>query len=74
VAEEMIIAKQPLSEKITEYAIFVCGWGYYYNYIAKPRTRDEVEEFIQLETLELYRTLVNRKELSAKVLIACEKG
>jgi hypothetical protein len=68
-----MIAKQAFSEKLKEYTITVRAWGYYYNYIAEPQTRDAVEEFIHLETLELHGALVSRKEVSAKVMIACEK-
>jgi hypothetical protein len=73
---EAVMIARSFSEKLTEYAITVRTWAYYYSYIAEPRTRHEVDEFIHLETLELHGALTglhDRKALSVKIMIACEK-
>jgi hypothetical protein len=55
----------------------VVSWSYYYSYIAEPLTRNEVDEFIHLETLEFLGTLSGPPDkvgLSATIKIACEKA
>jgi hypothetical protein len=71
-----MIAKGHFSEKLTEYAIAVGSWSYFYSYIADPLTRLEVDEFIHLETLEFQGKLTSPRDrvgLPAKIMIACEK-
>lgn len=65
------------SEKLVEYAMAVNDWSYFYSYIAEPRTRTEVNEFIHLETLDLHGTLVSPNHRCGRnltIMIACEKA
>lgn len=64
-------------EKLVQYSMPVDGWSYYYSYIAEPRTRTEVDEFIHLETLDLHGKLMSPHRQSGReltIMIACEKA
>lgn len=65
------------TERLVEYVMAVNNWNYFYTYIAEPRTRTEVDEFIHLETLELHGTLLARNRQSGRsltIMVACEKA
>lgn len=64
------------TERLVEYVMAVDDWNYFYSYIAEPKTRTEVDEFIHLETLELHGTLASHRRQSGRsltIMVACEK-
>lgn len=71
-----MITNDALIERLTEYKVAVKSWNYVYSYIAEPKSRLEVSEFIHLETLEFQGVLSkprSRIGAPAHIRVACEK-
>ncbi|MCK1505141.1 hypothetical protein [Bradyrhizobium sp. 18] len=65
------------NERLVGYAMAVNDWDYFYSYIAEPRTRTEVDEFVHLETLELHGKLISPNHQTGRkltIMLACEKA